>query len=1194
MKKRMTSLVLTIALLVSLGAALATGASAVADSTFRPLDSSRDTNIIWRLTTDGYLLIIVDNPLKEASWPDNWAYNGAPWYNYRDSIKSVTIGDGISSIGNYAFYGCTSLAMVSQYCDNVNPQHGVTHIGDYAFSGCVGLTQIEFIGWTTGILEIGRYAFNDCVNLTGLQTDEASVIGEYAFNGCVGLTEMYLNSAVEIYDYAFRGCTGLALVKLPGIMNYVGEGVFAGCRSLATIDVSNTGIGTLYLGVASNNVGEPGVLYCIFPNYNASNNTVGWEARIIKAEANLPSTYNIAGGYDYGTQLTRIDVEAFAYQSNLDRVTIPSSVSNIGLNAFSWCNNLKEAYFRGHAPTVPQVPNVAQNARIFENVANGFVIYFDYFPTVSSTGWPTPPAKNWRGYTAIANTSFVLIEPSTMDNPYTPVVTTIEQGYTTQLRATVYPLNSKQDVRWESSDPAVATVSSDGVVHALSPGETIVKATTADGSRFAERRVHVLERIVPVTSVTLDKTQMTLVTDDPPASGLITAIIHPSNAAPAPALTWKSSDTRIAFVDLLSPAEPHKARIVAVSPGTVSITVTVKTENGEIISAPVVVTVVMDPFDPSMFVPVTNITLDPANPSVPMGGKLNLREMSTVWPENATNNLITGWEVIHDLSTIIGASITDGSEGGVLTVPWLQTGTVVVEATVGYGLSDEQWGYGIDVANVNYTQRFTINVTPFEPIIDIRDVTSIAHVGIPLKLRGTVMPYDMPIEWSIKDPGETGAYIDPVSGLFVAQNVGTALITASVTNGILAGTDTLTGGALVPYEETFTIFVIPYNPHALVVRSDPGGMVSFDGSTSVSGEISGVKAVGQVIEITASANTGYVFAGWYTSNGGTIKEPNSADTEFTMPDNATTVTAFFSYVGVTGGWTDGAVVLPTPSHYFVSGSRYVEGSTAEFAHVTQRDFQLFSYVTLDGKTLTKDGHYTAERLGNYTKVTFINGYLDTLDQGSHTLIVYFTDKVTVTAVFTIVRTGSSSTYQPEYTAQLYDDVRSTDWFFSDVAFVSERGWMTSNTSDPRLFRPNASATQGEIVDALYRMSGSPSVQSTQGRSLHGREASLEWALQNSITPVGGTISVNSPITRQDLALVMYRLVSANKMSLPEVRGAPNFSDEWSIAPSVRNAVTALYRAGIIDGRTANAFVPQGNVTRAELAAILTRFSTAMN
>ncbi|MCL2046762.1 MAG: leucine-rich repeat protein [Oscillospiraceae bacterium] len=1208
-RKKITSIALTIIMIITLclsftGKESFDKARAAADYSFR----SFGTNLQWRLSMDGYLEITLVDSSQSSEWPSNWGSGNinAPWYPFRDGIKIVAIGEGINKIGDYAFNACTSLAIVNQF--NGPGKAGITHIGNYAFNGCVSLTDLEIWG-DTSVIYIGDYAFNNCVSLSHINTEDTFHIGNYAFNGCLNIASLKLPAVANIGNYAFNGCVNLNRIDLPGRMESIGEGVFSGCRSLETINVSDLGDGYLYLDVIREDPSEFGVLFCVY--YNLSSGE--WEARIIKAEVwdtGVLRSYNILERpeIDFSRYppnyvqekvnfpLKRIDVEAFAYQSNFTKVTVPATVDYIGLNAFSWSNNLKEAHFFGHAPIIPQVPNVNNNARIFESVDREFVIYFDFYPNVSSTGWPLPPSTNWRGYKAIANNVYVLIAPSTPDNPYTPVVTTLSKGSTIQLRATVYPQNASQEVIWSSKDPDIATVSSTGVVHGISEGETIITVTTADGSRFASRRVHVIDRIIPITAVALNKSRMTLIleTEGGVDSGLpfdtLTAIVHPNNTAPAPTLIWKSSNTSIAYVDIIDPLEPHNAIIVGVSPGTATITVTAKTEFGEITSTETTVIVTANPYDPSVFVPVTSIALDPAVPSLPMGGTINLSELATVLPQNATNKEITGWRILEDLSTISGAVITMTGE---LSVPAIEMGMVVVEATILKGRSDAQWGYGADIADADYTQFFTISVVSFEPVIAIQNIPQTAHAGVPLLLTGTVVPQDRPIHWSISedDSGETAAYIDPVSGMLVAQRTGFLRMVATVYNG--KWVDSLTGGTLETYRTIFTIRVLPYDPKVLTIRANPGGRISIANSQSPTASIVVDKSVEETLEIRAHPDPGYIFAGWSSTNGGEIKDASNPTTMFTMPMTATTVTAFFTYTGVSSGSSSGAVVIPTPSHYFTYGNRYQQGSDVDFSHITRRDFQLFSHVSLDERTLVKDGHYTVERIGAYTMVTLVNGYLDSLGSGSYTLNVYFSDLVTISATFTIEASSSTAIPQSPIGAQMFDDVRVGDWFYMEVSYVAERGWVTSNASDPRLFRPNSSATQGEAIDALYRLSGRPGMISSDGRGLSGRSAALEWARQNGIVPVGGVINADSLITRQDMAQLLSRLVSANNMKYPITRAQPNFVDEWSIDQAVRSAVINLYRAGIIDGRTVNTFVPQGNLSRAELSVILYRFTNVM-
>ena len=104
-----------------------------------------------------------------------------PWNAYLSSIKKVVINNGVTSIGQYAFYGCTGLT-------SVTIPNSVTSIGRYAFSGCTGLTSIT-IG--NGVTSIEGVAFRNCTGLTSITIPNSVIsIEDHAFYGCTGLTSM--------------------------------------------------------------------------------------------------------------------------------------------------------------------------------------------------------------------------------------------------------------------------------------------------------------------------------------------------------------------------------------------------------------------------------------------------------------------------------------------------------------------------------------------------------------------------------------------------------------------------------------------------------------------------------------------------------------------------------------------------------------------------------------------------------------------------------------------------------------------------------------------------------------------------------------------------------------------------------------------------------------------------------------------
>ena len=149
-------------------------------------------------------------------------------------LTSVTIAEGVTTIGQYAFNGCTGLtgtltipASVTTIGDSVfrdcsgltgtlTIPANVTTIGANTFYGCTGLTSVT-IG--AGVTSIGERAFSSCTGLTGTLTIPAGVtsIGQYAFQNCSGLTGVTIPAGVTtIGNYAFDGCSGLTSVTFAG------------------------------------------------------------------------------------------------------------------------------------------------------------------------------------------------------------------------------------------------------------------------------------------------------------------------------------------------------------------------------------------------------------------------------------------------------------------------------------------------------------------------------------------------------------------------------------------------------------------------------------------------------------------------------------------------------------------------------------------------------------------------------------------------------------------------------------------------------------------------------------------------------------------------------------------------------------------------------------------------------------------
>ena len=161
-----------------------------------------------------------------------------PWYKSNQWLTSLTLEEGITTIGDYSFCNCFLLT-------SITIPNSVTSIGEHAFSGCSGLTSITI---PNSVTSIGSTVFSDCSSLTSITIpDSITSIGDGAFINCSSLASITIpDSVTSIINYAFSNCSSLASITIPNSVTSIGNYAFYGCSGLTSITIpdSVTSIGT--------------------------------------------------------------------------------------------------------------------------------------------------------------------------------------------------------------------------------------------------------------------------------------------------------------------------------------------------------------------------------------------------------------------------------------------------------------------------------------------------------------------------------------------------------------------------------------------------------------------------------------------------------------------------------------------------------------------------------------------------------------------------------------------------------------------------------------------------------------------------------------------------------------------------------------------------------------------------------------
>ncbi|MEQ3216427.1 leucine-rich repeat protein [Hominifimenecus microfluidus] len=292
-------------------------------------------NVTWSLGRNGTLSISGSGAMK------NYTYKSEmPWYSYINQIQRVEITDGVTSIGDYAFYGMPKLTTIV-IADSVKT------IGGYAFKNCTALDQVNL---PSSLTKLGESAFYGCTSLTSIAIPEGVyTVWAYTFKNCTNLQSVSLPSTlIKLDEAAFYGCSSLKEAVFPDSLSIIGIYCFKNCSSLASVTLPSalTQIReAAFYGTALQNLTIPDGVTVIgkyaFKNCEQMK-SVAMPTSLQKIDDSAFYNCNTLTVLNLPNGLTSICDYAFRKCTGLQMVSFPESLRTIGESSFYGCTGLSE------------------------------------------------------------------------------------------------------------------------------------------------------------------------------------------------------------------------------------------------------------------------------------------------------------------------------------------------------------------------------------------------------------------------------------------------------------------------------------------------------------------------------------------------------------------------------------------------------------------------------------------------------------------------------------------------------------------------------------------------------------------------------------------------------------------------------------------------------------------------------------
>ena len=286
----------------------------------------------------------------------SYRFSKAPWYDYRNSVKRIVVEEGITEVGERAFYwsiNCTELCL----------PESLIAIREYGFNNLQNLKQVTL---PSNLRIIEFCAFSECTALESITLpDSVTTVGSSAFSNCYALRSATLSAGmnyipdsmffgdyrlssitipegvVRIDDTVFSDC-GFTQFTIPSTVTKIGVSAFSSCDSLSKFIVEEGN--TAYKAVDGVLFSADGTHLISYPagktgsSYSVPEGTKYIDYGAFREQRYLYYVY-------FPASLIKIDGYAFSYCKRLQKVTLPSTLTTLGSDIFRDCTSLYSVTF---------------------------------------------------------------------------------------------------------------------------------------------------------------------------------------------------------------------------------------------------------------------------------------------------------------------------------------------------------------------------------------------------------------------------------------------------------------------------------------------------------------------------------------------------------------------------------------------------------------------------------------------------------------------------------------------------------------------------------------------------------------------------------------------------------------------------------------------------------------------------------